>query len=452
MLSVRIYWNVVFTGGSSVTTDSQISLWRSSNRRRSRGSRRRAIFLGVVVLASLLLFSTVSLYSFLKSMQTIPNSVDAAAVPEPVPGQRINILVLGLDNPSDNPTAAVDVRRQVSRSDVMFLVSIDPETKEVGLLSIPRDTRVNIPGFGMDKINAAHAYGQEQKQSGGPALAMRSVREFLGVDVNYYVRVNVDGFRQIVNLLDGVELDIPQDMVYDDPTQNLHINLKQGRQTLDGEKAMEYVRYRSYNNADIGRIAAQQEFLKAVAHRVYSLGIILKLPALLGEFQRMADTSISPAKMTELAVMALRFDPDKLQMGTVPGTDQNIEGVDYWVSDAAKTRALVNTLIRGTDRRANAKVLVKILNGTTSAEAAALLAKRLKGYGYKVEQIGEADRLDYSTTRITNNSGEEQPFLQLVRTVMRWAPQAQPYRAAPPKPSQTKGDVTFTVIIGADFR
>ncbi len=405
--------------------------------------------IGVVVLILSVFAGWFALHGLLAALHTDPASADAAETPEPIPGQRINILVMGLDNPSDDPMNPVDIRTGASRSDVMFLVSIDPETKEVGLLSIPRDTRVNIPGYGMDKINAAHAYGQSERPQRGPALAMRTIREFLGVTIHYYVRMNVAGFRGIVDLLGGVEMNIPRDMDYDDPSQNLHIHLKEGVQTLNGEKAMEYVRFRSYDNADIGRIQAQQEFMKALIHRAFSFGTILKLPALITELKKLVDTSMDPGTMMNLAAMAARFDPDTVQMGTIPGEDRNVGGYDYWVADMAKTRPLVDKLLRGIDRQANATVTVEILNGTEVSNKGTQLANRLKGLGYSVVRVATADRTDYSYTRIVNRDGESDSFGQLARNVTSWAKDAKAYHASPTEPSN---GAMVTIIIGADFK
>lgn len=443
------------TGGLSVGIDSPVATRKRRLRHRAR--RRGAVLWGVATLAVSAILTWATLHSFLSVIHIKPSGADAAATPDPVPGQRINILVMGLDKPADGLKTAVDIRQGISRSDVMFIVSIDPETKDVGLLSIPRDTRVNIPGYGMDKINAAHAYGQAEDQPRGPALAMRAVREFLGVDIRYYVRVNVDGFRSIVDLLGGVEMDIPRDMDYDDPTQDLHIHLKQGRQLLNGERAMEYVRYRSYNNADIGRIQAQQEFMKALVRRAFSLGTVHKLPSLLSQLKKLVDTSIDPGTMLSLATMAARFDPDKVQMGTIPGEDKSVSGIDYWIPDMAKTRPLVDRLIRGIDRQANALVKVEILNGTEVSAKGTQLAGRLRAQGYDVTRVARADRADYTYTRITNHGGDNESVTHLVRSVVHWAPQAKSYHrtagtAGATGTTGTASGVTVTIIIGSDFK
>jgi len=155
-----------------------------------------------------------------------------AQVPEPRPNERINVLFLGVDAPQ-----VWNGRPVPRRSDTIMLASIDPLTHKVGVLSIPRDTRVHIDALppykneeSMEKVNAAHAHG-------GPKFAMQTVSEFLDVPVHYYVRLDFEGFVKIVNTLGGVEVNVQQDMDYDDPTQPLtSIHIKTGLRTLPARR------------------------------------------------------------------------------------------------------------------------------------------------------------------------------------------------------------------------
>ena len=404
--------------------------------------------LALLAVSVFLLFAVVSwasAYSLFEALHTKLVGPYSGAVPKPLPGQRINVLVMGLDKPGDGLKTDVDVRNSDSRSDTMILVSIDPETRDVSLLSIPRDSRVNIPGYGMDKVNAAHAYGGAKE---GPALAMRTVRDFLGVDIHYYLRLNVQGFAKIVDTIGGVEMNVPEDMTYYDPTQDLNINLKKGDQWLNGEKAMELVRYREYVNGDIGRIQVQQEFMKAVIKRAFNLGIVLKLPSLSSQLVKLVDTNMDAGTLMNLITMAPKFSGDKIQMATVPGTDAYIGGISYWIPDPDQTRDVVDRLVRGMDRNANSAVKVQVLNGTGTTGLGAKLAARLTDQGYAVVNVGNADRADYAYTRIINQTGDDIALDGLTRTVLRWAPEAKPYQA---KDGAVSG-VTVAIIIGKDFR
>lgn len=188
---------------------------------------------------------------------------------------RVNILVLGVDGGVNGQLKRTS--SGTARSDVMILVSIDVKSGEVGVLSIPRDTRVYIPTQGTyEKIAHAHAYG-------GPELSKKTVEEFLNVPVHHWVRVDFEAFKKAVDTLGGVEVDVPRDMDYEDPYQNLFIHIKKGPQTLDGDTALEFVRYRGYFNGDIGRIGAQELFLKALINKAARLSTVLKIPELVKE-------------------------------------------------------------------------------------------------------------------------------------------------------------------------
>lgn len=407
--------------------------------------RRVALIAGPVTGLAVLIFLA-SLIGFVRGIHSEFAAADAGVVQKPLPGRRINILIMGLDKPENGLKTVVDVRTGVNRSDVLILASFDPKTKGIGFLSIPRDTLVNIPGYRSDKINAAHAYGQAEKQPRGPALAIQTVKAFLDVDINYYVRTNVDGFSRIVDLLGGVTIDVPKDMNYDDPVQNLHIHLKKGRQRLNGEKAMEFVRYRGAMG-DIGRIEDQQIFVKAVLKRLLNPLIVFRLPTLSRELSKLVDTNMGTGTMFRVATMAV-FHRSRVQTGTVPGVGQDIGGGNYWVPDMAGTRALVDKLVRGIDRQATAKVKVEVLNGTKVAGLATKMAGKLQGLGYDVVKIDSADRPDYTYTRVIRRGGDEKAFSQLAETVKGWAPSAKFSQAQ----AGTAGSAVVSIIVGPDFK
>ncbi|MEG3072236.1 MAG: LCP family protein [Candidatus Syntrophopropionicum ammoniitolerans] len=180
-----------------------------------------------------------------------------------VGGKRTNVLLLGIDARDGESMA---------RTDSIIMASIDPKSKQIALLSIPRDTRVKIPGHGMDKINSASVYG-------GPELTAKVAADLLGIPLKHYVMTDFRGFEGIVDILGGVTIDVEQDMYHlDDP--GYCINLSKGLQRLDGDKAVQYVRYRGYAAADIERTRQQQKFLMALAKEVLQPATIPKLPKL----------------------------------------------------------------------------------------------------------------------------------------------------------------------------
>lgn len=233
---------------------------------------------------------------------------------------KVNILVLGVDERSDD----------VGRSDTMFVVTIDTSTKEVSMLSVPRDTRVKIPGHGWDKIN--HAYAE-----GGVKLSQKAVEDLLGIPIDYYMTINFAGFYKIVDALGGVDIDVDERMYYEDPYDNLVINIQPGVQHMDGKKAIQYVRYRD-SAGDIGRIARQQKFIKAMMREAADPTNILKLPAVIKEINEVVKTNMSTAEMLNLAKMINDAQKQGLKTDMVPGKPAYIDEVSYWLPDIVALR------------------------------------------------------------------------------------------------------------------
>ncbi|MCT4594856.1 MAG: LCP family protein [Anaeromicrobium sp.] len=276
-------------------------------------------------------------YIFLNSIEqkefaTENTEVDSREVSEK---RKINILAVGVDakNLKNSKTA---------RTDTMMLASIDTDTKEISVISIPRDSRVLIRGRSKkDKINHAHVYG-------GIDLTKKAVKDLLGVPIDYYVKINYEGLGKVVDTLGGVEVDVPQSMKYYDPYADppLRINIKKGKQVLNGDKAMQFVRFRKgYKNQDLGRIQAQQMFINAVIKKVKSPSIIVKLPRLIKNFNSYVDTDMPLSTMTYLAIMAKDFDLSSIQMTTIPGDVKTINSISYFIPDLDGVKELVNRLV-----------------------------------------------------------------------------------------------------------
>lgn len=262
----------------------------------------------------------------------------AGGVPSAVTsGKRINVLLLGIDAREGETMA---------RSDTIIMASIDPKSKQISLLSIPRDTRVEIPGHGMDKINSASAYG-------GPELTMKVVSNLVGVPLKNYVMTNFSGFENIVDVLGGVTLDVEQDMYHPDETDLANeIDLSKGLQRLDGEKAIQYVRYRGYVQGDIDRTKHQQIFLMALAKEILQPSTITKLPKLIPEINKYVKTNMSTSEMIKMASTIKSIEEYKMVSQTLPGRNISIGDGSYWGVDPAEAKQLV----------------VKLFNGEVSAE------------------------------------------------------------------------------------
>jgi LCP family protein required for cell wall assembly len=276
---------------------------------------RKIFTLIIIALAAL----SWAVYAFIGS-----DSVDKLSRGDRLAGKK-NIVVMGCDaRPKDG---------DVGRSDTLFVVMLDPKSKDASLLSIPRDTRVHIKGHGYDKINHAYAYG-------GHKLTVDTVEEFLGIRVDNYVEVDFKGFKDLVDAIGGIDINVDKRMYYYDPWDKFEVNLKPGMQHLNGTTALQYVRYRD-EEGDIGRIGRQQKFLRAVYNKVLSPSIIPKLPALIKQVNSMVKTDMSISELLDLAqaMKGLMNSKDRsLSMAMVPGTPQYINDISYWIPDINKLR------------------------------------------------------------------------------------------------------------------
>jgi LCP family protein required for cell wall assembly len=246
--------------------------------------------------------------------------------------KRLNILILGIDD-GDNEFADAP-----KRTDAMMLASFDPASNDVALLSLPRDTRVKIPGRpGLDKINHAYAYG-------GVPLAKKTVANLLQVPIHHYVLLNWQGFIDVIDIIGGIEYYVEDDMNYEDPYAGLEIHIKQGYQHLDGKKAGQYIRFRNDELGDIGRVQRQQRFLKALASELFSIGNVVKVPSLINSIEQHVETDMDFLTMVKTANSFKVFGGDKLKAQMLYGEFQTISGISYWVTDKRQTEQTLKEL------------------------------------------------------------------------------------------------------------
>jgi len=218
--------------------------------------------------------------------------------------ERVNILLLGGDGRE---------LEDAGRSDSMMLVSIEPVSHQIHVFSILRDTYVDIPGHGKNKINAALAYG-------GPELSMKTVSELVGLPVHYYFYIDLDSFIELIDTVGGVEFDVEKDMKYLDPTDKpeYQIDLKKGVQHLDGNKALQYVRFRKDAMSDYARTERQRNLLIAVADKLQSSSTLLRLPSLLKEISPYIHTNMNVEDMVKLAALCYQSDVHSTQTAQLP--------------------------------------------------------------------------------------------------------------------------------------
>lgn len=347
--------------------------------------------------------------------------------------RRTHILFLGID----------DKRDSASRTDTILLVAADPNTGSAGILSIPRDTRVYIPERDRwDRINAVHAYG-------GPQLTVKTVENFLGVDIDYYIETDFAGFSRIIDTLGGVEIDVDTDMFYVDTAQDLYIDIKAGRQVLDGETALQYVRYRDrlgdvalvnphYEVYD-GRVERQRKFLMAVIDEILQPSTLLKLPRLLGQVWDAVETNIPWTTALKLAFAANRFTMDKVETAILPGTSERINGAWYWLADPDRTQEVVDWIVYSKPMPLTAEVLNGAgIQGIAAKAADFLQEQRLAD----VKRVGNAEHFNYPVSEIIVGSEKIAERAADLAELIQAEVLIDPYR---------EQYVDVTIIVGRNF-
>jgi LCP family protein required for cell wall assembly len=296
----------------------------------------RVLFLFTVLIVVLASAAGAAYYAANKFFVTPVTAANEQALPDQVVGdslnKKINILLLGLDDGDmDDPSLP-------NRSDTMIVASIDPEKGTVNLLSIPRDTRVNIPGHkGLDKINNAYFFG-------GSTLAVRTVENFLNIPIQYNVAIKWQGFIKVVDILGGVDLYVEHDMAYEDPYANLSINLHKGYQHLDGQQAGEYVRFRHDELGDIGRVQRQQKFLKALSDQFLQFSTLIKIPALVTAIDQNIVTNMSGYTFLRVANTLRGIKSGTMSTDMLPGDFVTIRDISYWEPNKEQVKQVVDKM------------------------------------------------------------------------------------------------------------
>ncbi len=247
----------------------------------------------------------------------------------------VNVLVL-----------ATDKGRLLT--DTVMVANVNTHTKSLNLMSIPRDTRITLDSGSNVKLNSVYQREDEDKR---PNLVKKKIEELIGLKLDYYVVIHPEGFRNVIDALGGVDFYVPQNMHYEDPSQDLYIHLNEGMQHMDGNMAEQYVRYRSgYANADLGRIHAQQEFLKALYEQKLNAKTIAKLPTIYSQVKDDFKTNIGLSDISRLAKTLYNFNDATLNAYQLPSTPQYIGGASYMVPDENAIKELVDTVFKATEK------------------------------------------------------------------------------------------------------
>ena len=394
---------------------------------------------------------------------------DATAMPEEVVvpdwkgKERVNILLMGIDQRQSE--------QGPWRTDTMILISIDPTTKSAGMLSIPRDLWVPIPGFQESRINNAHFLGDAANYpGGGPALAKKTAQQTFGVPVHYYVRLNFTAFEKLVDLIGGI--DVTVERAIDDPEypefdgfgfDPFHIDA--GPQHLDGKTALKYARSRHDDPlGDFGRAHRQQQVMLAVRDRVMQINALPKLLPRANEIAttlgEAVQTDLSVQQVIELAKLGTQIDRSRIKSGfidqtvtlpfTTPDNDQVLiplrDETRKFVRDTLLTAPPMSTAL-GTAAPPEPLASIMVQNGTTLVGLAGQTAGALKTLGFNVVQYGNTDdnRSDYAQTEIIVYTGRTTVAQALAEALQ-----------VPPSSIKTAdasgGNLDIKVILGADYR
>ncbi|WP_342716341.1 LCP family protein [Bacillus paramycoides] len=323
---------------------------------RIKKKRRRKFF---IFLIFLFLFGSVGLYvlnsySSLMGMYSgfTREKSDLRTEDVEITKEPFTILIMGIEDYATDG--------QNGRTDSLMFATVNPKTKKISLMSIPRDSRVPIVGKNKeDKINAAHAYGGEE-------MAIKTVEGFLKVPVDHYLKIDFQGFKGIVDAVGGVTVDVPFDFwERSDVDYYKKIEFKQGQQELNGEEALAYVRMRKQDpNGDYGRAARQRQLLAAVAQKLNSTSTVFKIKDLTAVVGKFIKTDIPISDGLALYNKLSGFDPSTMQTFKLEGEDKKIGGIYYFLPDPNGVEAVRNEIKKELGETANTQE-----NPTTKTES-----------------------------------------------------------------------------------
>jgi len=294
--------------------------------------------------------------------------------------QHVNILILGTD--------VNFVDKGIPRSDTIKLAAIDMAKPSIAILSIPRDTWVDIPGYGYAKINSAYQRGgdvENDRIESAKTVVSGMLSNISGRDVpiDYYVRIQTGGFKQIVDALGGVVIDVEKKMDYDDNYQNLYIHLNPGRQVLDGKQAMGYVRFRHDREGDYGRMRRQDQFIRALAAQIEQPETKSRLPRVLGAVNRMLKTDLTLNDIRGIKHIAGTLGMEGIhtvQLPTEPNSKGRASVVE--VTDFTAAQLAIDDVLNGP------RPTVVVLNGSGKRSLGRAVTEKLDSARFNVVGVG----------------------------------------------------------------
>lgn len=413
--------------------------------------RRALILIGVLLTALIALF-------YWQFAAAVAPLIVADARPFPPlnpPGAAINVLLIGIDERPDHPEEGV-------RSDTLIVVRLDTFGRRVSLLSIPRDTRVDLHDIGPTKINVAYGHGYTSAAKlygeattpaqGGMALAAETVEQFLDLPIHYTAQINFDGFARVIDALGGVTIDVPRRIVDDAyPTPDfgtVRVEFEPGPQRMDGARALIYARTR-HADSDFGRAERQQQVIRAIIDELRArrpIGAALLLPAL-GQSLDSAFTTTLPLSRPDMLLgmgwIATGLDPAAIgQFRIAPDTAPNFREIGsdiLW--DSAEVREVVRDFL-ATPGVETEDARIQVLNGAGVTGLARRVSGELESAGFTVVPAADAPRSDVPRTIVYDVTGKPATARRLAALLDAEIRRGPPDGVAP--------TVDIVVVLGRD--
>ncbi len=355
---------------------------------------------------------------------------------------RVTFLLLGSSLETANHH---DIKSKTARNrtDTMMLVSINPATKQVGVLSIPRDSRVVVPPVGKTKIAEASFFG-------GVHESVSVVEKTFHVPVDYYAYMNLFQFAKIINDMGGLSVNVPQNEVYQ-PGGPLGINLRKGIHHLNGQQVLEFVRFRNTSQGDIGRIQQQQQVLRDMATQLLKPTEIPHWPTLASDLlHALSYTNLSTGQLLSLGLFAKSISLSKVRFATIPGYATTHQDpyipvrLSYWHWSRHLTPLLIQNVLLGQSLTAGQRhgVVFQVESGTNSLSPAKALASRLQQQGYTVLPVIWANHHTHHRILLINATGDRYLGQQIAGML---GPNQQQFTAYHTTPWD------FKIVVGSDY-
>lgn len=368
------------------------------------------------------------------------------------------------------PISALILGSSQNMTDTIMIAKYNPKTQQAYLLSLPRDTFVGTSKNSAktsEKLNSLY-------QGKYPEKTLAAVNKLTGLSIEYYVVVDTEALRALVDAIGGVEFDVPINMKYTDKKQNLYINLKKGIQKLDGKKAEQLVRFRhnqngttysaEYGDNDIGRMKTQRNFLKAVMRQTLKPSNIFKIKEFIDISKKYVKTNISFDLLKQYVPSAVNFDTENLETDTLSGTPEKCNGLWLFILDKTKTKTYIEELdqklmneqeITSTETSNNtnssssstqiqdkSQIKIELLNSSGSSSNLTKVTNSLKEKGYTISKVGKTNST--AKTSIINKGNVSENILKNIKEIIGVG--------AISTGTSNSSSTSITIILGKDFK